>query len=96
MGLRWFSSQNTKGLSWFGPLKPTFNIDVLRVKMFNLVLTIEGEREVVGERYATDLGFDLVFDCSMPSTGAHAQPYISEGNRNTSYMVLEGFYCFMS
>lgn len=42
--LRWFSSQNTKGLFWFRCLSPKSSIDALRVKMLNRVLTIERER----------------------------------------------------
>jgi hypothetical protein len=73
-------------LSWFRRLSPMSNSDVLRVRMLNRVHTREREREfVVGERYAIGLGFDWLCpkaNCLIPSTGAHCQPYIPEGDEN--------------
>ena len=40
--------------------------------MLNHVLTIEREKEVVGERYVGDLGFDRLIWDPISSIGAHA------------------------
>ena len=50
------STQDTRGLFWFGPLSPTSRSGVFHVRVLNQVL--KREREMVQERYANDLGFD--------------------------------------
>jgi hypothetical protein len=68
------------------------NGDVLRVRMLNRVHTREREF-VVGERYAIGLGFDWFrpkANCPIPSTGAHCQHYIPEGDES-QVIQLRGF-----